>query len=77
MKKFIPVIEKDVPLPKHKARKGFSDEVHKLAVGESVWLPTSAASARATGRRIFGKDNYACRSESKDLEAGARLWRLK
>ena len=69
-------IEDGIPLPLHAGTtgKGYSVAVRKLAVGQSVLLPTSIGSAGVIIRSIGGNRTT---HTARQMEGGCRIWRIK
>lgn len=67
-------IEKGIPIPPMaNGGNGFSEVLRKLKKGDSVYLPTTVHKISSTAHGIFGKGNYATRTEGD----GTRVWRTK
>jgi hypothetical protein len=65
------VIESGLPIPPR--RQGYVAVMHKMEIGDSVFLPVCVETANKVAHRILGKGNYTTRKGM----GGVRVWRIR
>lgn len=78
-KEFVPVIERGHTPPKFRGRdKGYRTLMRQMASGDRVWMKDATMQAlQQAARSVFGAGNYTIERESRNLEPGFMVWRLK
>ena len=70
-------IDKDIPIPLERARSQTKEDIKKMKVGDSIWVPTNKESERYRHAMMRLGWEVTVRRTKEPSPNGYRIWRLK